>query len=235
MDKTFQTSFIPKKPLAEPEVQEKVGLGLFGFVGILVFVISAGLAAGVYFYSSSLQNELAAKQAQLNNARNILESPLIDSAKILGRRITDANQILSNHIVVSPIFQALQLNTLKSIQFNHFSYIVPVNDKDKIKVEMAGVARDYASIALESDQLAKNKNILNPIFSGLSLDPQTGNVTFTFNFSVDPSMVSFANHVGDYIDPTSLAASTTSSSTSVKSSPVSNQPVTNNTVSGASQ
>ena len=204
----FQTSFIPKKPVVEAPVTEKVRLGILGFVGILIFVISSGLAVGVYFYEGSLAQQLTDKQTQLNNARNALESPLISSAKTLGRRITDANELLSNHIIVSPIFQALQLNTLKSIQFNNFTYTTPTAQNDKVLVQMSGVARDYTSIALESDQLAKNKDIQNPIFSGLSLDSQTGNVTFSLNFTVSSDLVNFGSHVADY-QPLAIPASTT--------------------------
>ncbi|MEI6316184.1 MAG: hypothetical protein WCO65_00445 [bacterium] len=207
MDKTFQTSFIPKKPTVEAApVEKKFTLGIFGFIGVLLFVISTALAVGVYFYEKNLVVQLADKQAQLNNARNAIEFPLIDSAKTLGRRITDANQILSNHIIVSPIFSALQLNTLKSIQFNQFTYATPTDQSGKVSVQMNGVARDYTSIALESDQLAKNKDIQNPIFSGLALDPQTGTVSFTLNFTVSSDLVSFVKHVSDYV----VATSTTS-------------------------
>ena len=201
MDKNFQTSFIPKKPIIETTIKEKVSLGIFGFIGIVIFVISAGLAGGVYFYEQNLANQLHTKESQLNNARNILESPLIGEAKILGRRIADAKDILANHIVVSPIFQTLQLNTLKSLQFNHFAYTMPTEPADptgKISVQMTGVARDYTSIALESDQLSKNKDIQNPLFSGLALDAKSGNVTFNLDFTVTPEFVNFANNLSNY-------------------------------------
>ena len=66
MDKNFQTSFLPQKPIIETVVKEKVSLGIFGFIGIIIFVISASLAGGVYFYEASLVKQLAAKQLQLN-------------------------------------------------------------------------------------------------------------------------------------------------------------------------
>jgi hypothetical protein len=209
MDKNFQTSFLPKKPLNEPvAVVEKTSLGIFGFIGIVVFIITAGFAGGVYFYEANLSKQLAEKQQQLNNARNILESPLIGEAKILGRRIADANQILANHIIVSPIFEALELNTLKSLQFNNFSYVVANDASGKVAVEMTGLARDYTSIALESDQLAKNKDIQNPIFSGLALDSKTGNVTFNLKFTVNPDFVNFGSHISKYQDATSTIPAT---------------------------
>lgn len=194
----FQTSFIPKKPLAEPVVRQKFTIGIFGFIGLIVFVLTAASAGGIYVYQKNIVQQLSDKQAQLNNARNSIESPFIDEAKTLGRRITDANEILSNHIIVSPIFQALQINTLKTVQFTHFQYETPQTPKDPIKISMSGIARDYTSIALESDQLAKNKNIQNPLFSGLALDPATGNVTFSLDFTVTSDFVNFAKHASDY-------------------------------------
>ena len=226
MDKNnFQTSFIPKKPLAEQEVKEKFTLGIFGFIGIIIFVISTALAVGIYFYEKNLVQQLASKQASLNSARNSLESPLIDTAKVLGRRITDANEILANHIIVSPIFQALQLNTLKTVQFNHFSYST-ADAKGKIVVQMTGVAKDYTSIALESDQLAKNKDIQNPIFSGLSLDATTGNVSFSLAFTVDADLVNFSKHASEYADP---VATTTAETDAQAASGNSTMSVTNTT------
>ncbi len=55
--------------------------------------------------------------------------------------------------------------------------------------------KDYSSIALESDQLATNKNIHNPIFSNLSLDEKTSMVSFDLVFTVDADLVRFTNHV----------------------------------------
>ncbi len=216
MDTNFQTSFIPKKPLAEERAPASSGgTSLFAFLATIVFIVSLAGGAAAYFYKASLRQTIMKQQSALDLARNAFEPSLITQLKQLDRRITDANSILSTHIVVSPIFDALAANTLKSIQFTKFTYTTPTDSKSPIAVQMTGKARDYASIALESDQLATNKNIHNSIFSNLSLDDQTGNVTFNLAFTVDADLVRYTNHLSEFATSSGGASDTTASSASV--------------------
>lgn len=208
MDNNFQTSFIPKKPLAEERVVAPANTGgtsIVSFLAVLVFIAALAASGGVYFYRASLKKTIASQVVQLAAARDAFEPSLITELKRLDRRIGSSTDIVGKHIIVSPIFQALELNTLKSIQFTRFTYTVPADPKMPVTVKMSGKARDYASIALESDQLATNKNIHNPIFANLSLDEQTGMVSFELTFSVDADLVRFSNH----IDTFTAAAATT--------------------------
>jgi hypothetical protein len=196
MDTNFQTSFIPKKPLAEERVAvTTTHSSIFGFLATLIFISAIAASAGLYFYRTNLAKTIMSQQVQLNAARNAFEPSLITELKRLDRRITSANTILNSHIAVSPIFEALELNTLKTIQFTKFTYTTPANSKLPIKVELTGRARGYAAIALESDQLATNKYIRNSLFSDLNLNEQTGMVQFLLTFDVDPDLVRFTNNL----------------------------------------
>lgn len=196
MDTNFQTSFIPKKPLAEERVPvTATHSSIFAFLATLIFISAIAASAGLYFYRANLTKTIVSQQVQLNAARNAFEPSLITELKRLDRRITSANTILNSHIAVSPIFEVLELNTLKSIQFTKFTYTTPTNPKLPIKVELSGRARDYASIALASDQLATNKYIRNSIFSDLTLNEQTSFVQFLLTFDVDPDLVRFTNNL----------------------------------------
>jgi hypothetical protein len=197
MDTNFQTSFIPKKPLAEERVAAPKSTSLFSFIATLVFFGALASAAGMYFYKASLVKSIASSNASLAAARNSFEPALITTLQNLDRRITDAKFLLGSHIAVSPIFQALEINTLKSVQFTKFSYLTPADPSAPITVRMSGRARDYGSIALQSDQLAANKNIKNSIFSNLVLDTLTGTVAFDLVFTVSPDLVRFANHIDE--------------------------------------
>jgi hypothetical protein len=201
MDNTtnFQTSFIPKKPLSEERVTAPRHTSIFSFFATLIFFGALGSAAAMYFYEASLTKSIASMSSQIDIARNSFEPSLITELRALDRRITDANELLNNHIVVSPIFAALELNTLKSVQFTKFSYVTPRDLAAPVLVKMSGRARDYASIALQSDQLAKNKNVHNPIFSNLVLDTTNGAVTFDLSFTVDADLVRFANHLAEVV------------------------------------
>lgn len=224
MDTNFQTSFIPKKPLAEERVVAPKGTSLFMFVATLIFFAALASAGGMYFYKSSLEKSIANSNASLAAARNAFEPSLITTLQTLNRRMTDANLLLSKHVAVSPIFKALERNTLKSVQFTKFSYLTPADLSAPITVKMNGVALDYSTIALQSDQLATNKDIRNPIFSNLVLNPLTGTVAFDLTFTVSPDLVKFANHLEDVVPgvivtpPASSAAPETPTGSTVPTS-----------------
>jgi hypothetical protein len=196
MDTNFQTSFIPKKPLAEDRVPQSSSMSLLSLIAMLILVVALALLGGVYWYRSNLSKNLISMNASLDAARNSFEPSLITELQTLDKRITAANQLLDSHIVISPIFAALEKNTLKSIQFTKFSYAL-ASDKGNVNVRMSGKARDYASIALQSDQFSKVREIKDPIFSNLVLDERTGLVAFDLSFSVDPSLVKYTNHVAE--------------------------------------
>jgi hypothetical protein len=205
VDTNFQTSFIPKKPLAEDRSTSPRSVSLLGLIATVIFITALVSAGGVYLYKGRVAKNIITMQGELESARNAFEPSLITQLGSLDRRIASANELLKNHIVVSPIFEALQLNTLKSIQFTKFSYTTPMDASSQIPVHMAGRARDYASIALQSDQMGANKNIHNAIFSNLALDERTGFVTFDLAFTVDPDLVRYMTHLSDITPQTGTA------------------------------
>lgn len=213
MDNNFQTSFIPKKPLSEERIPVQRHTSIFSFITTLLFLGSLASAGGMYFYNASLSQSLASKDASLKAAQNAFEPGFIAELKVLDKRITNANELLQNHIVVTPIFEALQKNTLKSIQYTKFSYTTPVNSGSQVEVHMNGRARDYTSIALESDKLNEIKEIHDPIFSNLTLDERTGTVTFDLIFNVDANLVRYTNHLDAF---SGISASAIESMTSTE-------------------
>ncbi len=236
MDTNFQTSFIPKKPLAEERAPVIPSTSIFSFIATLIFFAALASAAGMYFYEAGLNKSINAAKTSLNSARDSFEPALITKLKTLDRRLTNANLLLKNHIAVTPIFNALSATTLKSIQFTKFSYTTPVDRTAPILIRMSGKARDYSSIALQSDHLATNKNIHNPIFSNLNLDSTSGMVAFDLVFSVSPDLVRFTNNVSSLISqqgtlqttpatPATNTTTTPSQTTPITTTPDEQQPV----------
>ncbi len=219
MDNNFQTSFIPKKALSEERVAPQRHTSLLSFLATLLFFGSLASAAGMYFYRASLAKEIQSKDASLKAAQNAFEPGFISELKTLDKRITNTNELLQNHIVVSPIFKALEKDTLKSIQFTKFSYSMPTIPGSQMEVHMTGRAKDYTSIALESDRLNDNKQIHDPIFSNLTLDEVTGTVTFDLIFTVDSDLVHYIKHLDEFmvtasnVTDTSLTTDTGDSTT----------------------
>ena len=127
---------------------------------------------------------------ELNLAKNSFEPSKILELQVLDKRINAANEILSNHIAISPIFNALQDITMKTISYTKFSYTFDGSASSKIEVSMSGTAVGYLSIAQQADLFSQNKYLIDPAFSNLSLDDK-GNVTFDLDFSVDPNLVDY--------------------------------------------
>ena len=189
MDQNFQTSFIPKRPLAEDRTERPQTVSIFLFLSSIILVASLVGAGFVYFYNTSLTNQVTQMQGDLKKAESAFEGDFIEELQTMDRRINAATEVLSNHIVVSPIFATLQQTTLKSVQYTKFGYtITGSGPAAEVDIQMSGIAASYTAVALESDALTQNKYMKDPIFSNLTLDDK-GNVLFDLTFSVDPTFV----------------------------------------------
>lgn len=191
MEPQFQTSFIPKKALADDRAVSARPVSLWTFLATIVFIASVIAAGIVYFMQAGLARGISQKKQQLDTAAGAFEKDFIAEIQTTGRRIGAANEVLGGHIIVSPVFESLQASTLKSVQFTRFTYTTSGSGVGAtVQISMSGKAQSYTSIALQSDKLAENKYIKNPVFSNLTLDEQS-NVIFDLTFSVDPHLVSF--------------------------------------------
>ena len=193
MEQNFLTSFIPKKPMVEVRATATKPVGILVVLSMLVlFTILLG-TAGLYFYKTSLTKSLAQMEGDLSKARNRFEPSKITELQLLDKRLRASSEILSNHIAISPIFQALQAITMKTVRYTQFSYELGNNKDAMVTVKISGIATGYRSIALQSDLFTtkdEGKNFIDPVFSNLSLN-EKGNVLFDLEFSVDPSFVDY--------------------------------------------
>ncbi len=191
MEQNFQTSFIPKKPMIEQRAVASRPIGFFTVISIFLFFTMVVASGGLYFYKSVLLKNITQMQNELKLAQGSFEPAKIVQLQVLDKRLNAANDILNNHIIVSPIFDALQSVTMKTISYTDFSYSMDDNNgKPKMNIKMSGVAVGYQSIALQADLFSGNKFLIDPVFSNLLLDDK-GNVTFELNFSVDPDFVNY--------------------------------------------
>lgn len=199
METEFQTSFIPKKPLSEDRTPSTKPVSLLIFVSTVIFFASIAGAGIMYFYKVSLAKSVESKKSDLLTAKEAFEGNFITEIQNFDRRLTAANQILANHILVSPIFDALAQATLKSIQFTKFTHSVKGSGPSaQIQVQLEGRVDNYtdlayAHLALESDALTQNKYIKDPVFSNITLDEQTGSVLFNLTFTIDPSYILYTD------------------------------------------
>lgn len=189
MENSFQTSFIPKKPI-NSSVSSKEPKSLFSIISIAVLVIVVFASVGLFLYKSYLTKQKEVLSASLATVRDSFEKNTIDELSLFNKRTDTAKQILNNHIVLSPLFSLIGNITIPSIQYTKFDQ--QTNDKGFV-VQMEGVARDYRSIALQADMFntVKGRSFSNVIFSNLIKD-KNNNITFNLEFNVEPSVFSYS-------------------------------------------
>jgi hypothetical protein len=190
MDQNFQTSFIPKKPIVKERAEgtRPIGILLIATLFILIAVLIA--TGGLYFYKTVLTKNITDMQKTLTLAQNRFEPSKITELQTLDKRLRASAQILAKHITITPVFSALEMLTMKTVRFTKFSYDLGTEKNPAVNIQMSGVAIGYRSVALQADLLATNKNLIDPVFSNLTLDT-SGNVVFDLTFSVDPSFVNY--------------------------------------------
>ena len=190
MKQNFQTSFIPKKPMIEERTVASRPISFLTVVSVVIFFTVIIATGALYFYDKVLAKNITKMENDLNLAKNRFEPSKIIQLQVLDKRLRASSEILSKHIAISPIFEALQSITLKTVSYTKFSYDFDDSKNAKIKVKMNGIAIGYRSVAFQSDLFAKNKYLIDPVFSNLLLDDK-GNVLFDLEFSVDPTFVDY--------------------------------------------
>lgn len=190
MEQDFQTSFIPKKPMIDNQAVSPRPVSLLTIVAIFIFFALLLATGALFLYKGIVTKSITKMENDLNLAKNRFEPSKITQLQVLDRRLKASSEILSGHIAVSPIFSALEAITMKTVRYTKFSYDIGTEKDPRVSVNMNGLAVGYRSIALQSDLFTKNKNLIDPVFSNLSLDDK-GNVLFDLDFSIDPSFVDY--------------------------------------------
>lgn len=196
MEPNFQTSFIPKKPMVAERATSSRSIGIFTIASLFILFTVLLATGGIYFYKITLAKDIVKMENDLSLAKNRFEPAKITELQLLDKRLRASTEILSKHIAITPVFEALAAITMKTVRFTKFSYDFG-NGKDaksaKVNIKMSGLAIGYRSVALQSDLFTtkdEGKNFIDPVFSNLTLD-NSGNVLFDLEFSVDPSFVDY--------------------------------------------
>ena len=186
-----QTSFIPRKtPTAFPAASGVGGrFNVLAILAFLVFLASVGFAAFAFFYKSHLVKTIAELDASLVLARKSFDPEFIAEASRLDARIEGARTLLGTHRALSPLFDLLEKKTLENVRFQDFNF--NAQDGNEVIVGMAGEAKSFNAVALQSDVFGAERSFKNPVFSNFSLNEQ-GDVIFDFQAVVDSKLLSYS-------------------------------------------
>jgi len=196
-----KSSFIPKQAISRQLGREHQPMGLFMLVSIVVLLISLLVTGGAYAWRYTLNDSIkkacppdatnedidrCGLEAALTLVRDSIKEyqPTIDKVQKLDRQLRRAEELLTNHRTLLPLFALLEEETLQTVRYNSFDY------KADGKVSFGGQAKSYESIALQSIEFAKSPFIKDFVFSGLNLG-QDGIVVFKLDMEIDPLLTSY--------------------------------------------
>ena len=191
MENSFQTSFIPKKPITTTAVSSyKSPTSLITVFFVFLLVGVGCVAGGLFFYRIYLQNQEKVLSDSLTAASGSFDKSTVDQLQLFDKRVTVSKQLLASHIVMTPLFTLLGQLTIPSVQFTKFNQ--SDDDTTGFSVKLSGVAQDYKSIALQADAFNTDQghSFKDVVFSNLNKDT-SGKVLFDISFTVDPSLLSY--------------------------------------------
>lgn len=196
MEPKFQSSFIPKGPITSAIPNSSVrqrsqDKGLFYFLSLIIFSVSVILALGVFGYKFYLKYSIAQMGADLENARSTLQPEVIGELTRLDNRIISSRELITKHLILSPLFKFLELSTPKTVRFTDFNFL---KTPQGLELSISGEARGYAVLALQAEILDKSQYFKNSIFSNLGLN-EKGDVNFTLKTVIDPTLASYQKEV----------------------------------------
>ncbi len=193
MDRDFKTTFIPKKKLASSRdaARARQTSSLASLLAGLLFITAIVSIIGVYLYSMRIQSVVSSRIQSINRAEKAFEPAVILELKKLDIRLKAGTELLNKHVALSDFFDSLGESTLPSVTFSDFSYNYNANGGE---VSMKGEARNYISIAQQSDLFEKNQYIKNAIFSNFSRT-DLNLISFDLTFSLDPELTRFGRKI----------------------------------------
>lgn len=190
METKFQTSFIPKKPLitdpTKPVVTHSGGISIMMIVSIILFIASLGGAVFSVVWIGVLNQAQDSYKKQLSESEKRFNISLIEDLKKFSTKIEISKELFQKHLSVSEIFPIINELTIETVKFDSFEFSEPDKGSDSIKITMHGVAKNYNSIAFQSDvfgssdKFGKNKIIKNPVVADLS-EEDNGEINFSFS------------------------------------------------------
>lgn len=205
-------SFIPKTPLAHEErfFERKRPRSVMGIIAATVLTVIVGAYAGLYYWNIVLAEKIITKTNEINELqKTFTASPYVSEAKMFRSRADLAKELLSQHIVISPIFDFISEATLQDILYESFAF--SKNDAGWT-LELLGEAPSYAVLAYQSDVLKKKTEELDSFAIKNVTLTQLGTVHFSLSLIFAPEYISYTKNISaaDELSAIGVATSTPS-------------------------
>ena len=187
---TIPTSFVPhSSSVAARRFRSEVS-GIFGFLTYGVLGIVLLLTLGVFLYGRVLTAEQSAKDAALAKAEAAIDPATVESFVRLRNRLSSGETLLANHIALSNFFALLGTIAPTNVRFT--SLRLTLDTAGAMKLEGAGVAKNFNALAAASSAFAADGRVKDAIFSNIVVSSRDSSVSFSLAATLDPKLVAFS-------------------------------------------
>ncbi len=172
-------------------MEKKKGANFFGVLATIVFLLSLLSAGGVFAYKKIVENQIVALGGEIQTAEGSLDKAGIENLSNFDKRIKAIKTLIHDHVAVSGYLKMLEASTVSNIEFKSLKYSAPAA-KGQISITMDGRAGSYAAVAEEEAILLKNPDTISATFDNLSLNKDSGGVSFVLKGSFKGKLVNFS-------------------------------------------
>lgn len=192
METKFQTSFIPKKPITPTVVVTRSPISIFFLVSMVLFLGSLLAAGGVLLWQNQLDAKHESLKEELAKQKKQFDSNFLTLLKEKTGKISIAKSLLDNHLAASKIFDMVGSITIENVRYKSFTLKYDPKANSAINISLTGEAKNYETVAYQSDVISENKYLRNAYLTNPSLQTN-GYVSFSLAGTVDPTLLKYTD------------------------------------------
>ena len=186
---SIPTSFIPHSASAETRRFRTDLTGVFDLIAYAVLGIVFVGALGVFFYGRILATTQSARDVALAKVEAGIDLATVEGFVRLRDRLTSGAALLDGHIALSTFFTTLGALLPASVRFS--SLHLSVDTTGTVRLEGAGVAKNFNALAVVSTAFAEDGRIKDAIFSNIVVHTSDNSVSFALTAALDQKLVAF--------------------------------------------
>lgn len=204
MDPKLQSSFIPRKSMANIPSYQASSVTVYSIVASIMFVVALGLATVAFISKKTMIDDIVNMNKTLVETRNSFQTEMILDLKNKSYRLTEANSLLKNHLAFSNFFHFVEDTVYEGVTWNDLTY--EYNKSGQVRIKLSGLARSFNSLALQYDIFENNPGLSDVALTKIAPD-KSGGVSFVAEAVVSRDMILYkAKEVLSVKDEGSLSA-----------------------------
>lgn len=162
------------------------GTNIFLLVALIIAGIAVVLSGLVFAYDRYLSYVADARAADLAKAQSSVSQDTVKGFVRLRDRFVAGKTLLNNHVVLSQLFDVLENITLQNVRYTNLKVSVAADRTATLDVN--GIAKNFNTLAAQSNTIAADARFKRAIFSGIVLNADN-TVGFHLTALIDPKLV----------------------------------------------